>query len=353
MTTIHNPSYPLIKRGATAVLLLAGLSLSACSEDVSNVQMNTITSVATTHQVKSQTVPANYVTSGAVTSDHRVSISSRLSGYIRDLNVREGDSVKAGQILVRVDPTDAKQALIQAEADLADAKADMQRYDELVQAGAVTPQQADKAKLRFDVAASQVKQARNQLSYAEVRSPVDGVVVEKRLSQGDLASPGIPLLTLEDPTSLLVETYVSESFVSRIHEGDTVDLEIPSLKQVFPGVIRQVVQAADPVSHQFLVKIALTASKDIHPGMFAQAKFHVGERAALFIPTSAVLTRSGLSNVYIVDAQGLAQYRMVRLSNTMGDNVEVLAGLHAGDTIAWAGNPALKSGMKVASESGK
>lgn len=351
MNTIHIPTYPLIKRSALAMLLLA--SFSACSDDVAQYQSTPITSVATTWQVKSQTVAANYVTSGAVTSDHRVSISSRLSGYIRDLNVREGDSVKAGQILVRVDPTDAKQALIQAKADLADAKADMQRYEELVKAGAVTPQQADKAKLRFDVAASQVKQASNQLSYAEVRSPVDGVVVEKRVSQGDLASPGIALLTLEDPTSLLVETYVSENFVSRIHEDDSVDLHIPSLQHSFPGVIRQVVQAADPVSHQFLVKIALSASKDIHPGMFAEVKFHVGERDALFIPNSAVLTRAGLSNVYIIDAQGLAQYRMVRLSHPVGDTVEVLAGLFAGDTIAWAGEPALKSGMRVTTGNGQ
>lgn len=337
----------ILQRSSAAGIVLLGLGLVACSHDDVAANQEMVISTATILQLRHSTVPAYYVTSGSVTSDHRVSISSRLSGYIRELNVREGDRVQVGQILVCVDPTDAKQALIQAEADLADAKVDKQRYDQLMLEGAVTSQQAAKANLRFDVAQSQVKQARNQLSYAEVHSPVDGVVVEKRLSQGDLASPGVPLLTLEDPTSLLVQTYVSENFVSRIHEDDPVDIHIPSLRTSFEGVIRQVVQAADPVSHQFLVKIALAASKDIHPGMFAEAKFRVGSRDTLFVPTASVLSRGGLTSVYVVDTQGLAQYRMVRLAAPTEGQIEVLAGLSAGDTIAWHGRPALKSGMQV------
>ncbi|WP_051937920.1 efflux RND transporter periplasmic adaptor subunit [Ghiorsea bivora] len=342
-----------IKQKLTYITLIAAVtSLSACSDEPAPKAANYPTATAQTMTVQQQAVPAYYTTSGTVTSDHRVSISSRLSGYIRELTVREGDQVKAGQILVRVDPVDAKQALIQAKADLADAEADLNRYKELFKSGAVSKQQLSKIELRYTVAKSQVKQASNQLSYAEVRSPVAGVVVEKRLSQGDLAAPGMPILTIEDPTSLLVETYVSEGFISKIHENAIVDVTIPSLHQTFEGTVRQVVQAADPVSHQFLVKVALKASADIHPGMFAQAGFRVGERQAIIVPQSTLKTHSGLHAVYVLDAHGISQYRLVRLGQTLGDKVEIVAGLHDGDTIVW-GNPNIKTGMKIQAENGK
>jgi len=330
-----------------AVVILAAVALTACSSGEQNPQTSPITSAAQTLIVQAKDVPAHYVTSGNVTSDHRVSISSRLSGYIREMAVREGDQVKSGQVLVRVDPVDARQNLIQARADLANAEADAQRYNELLKAGAVTSQQAAKVMLRYKVAKSQVEQAKNQLSYAEVRSPVDGVVVEKRLSQGDLAAPGVPILTLEDPSSLLVETYVSEQYVSGIHTGDIVDVDISSLLRSYQGVVRQVVQAADPVSHQFLVKTALPVASEIHPGMFAQAAFRIGQRKMLQIPELAVIARSGLHAVYVVDAKGIAHYRQLRLGQASGGLIEVLAGLHAGDVIAWNGKPELQSGMKV------
>ena len=328
-------------------LAAAVIALSACSDETPITTGVAPTAKASTYTVAAQTIDSHYATSGTVTSDHRVSISSRLSGYIREMKVREGDQVKANQILVRVDPVDAKQALIQAEADLSDAESDLRSYEELLKNGAVSSQQVSKVELRYTVAKSQVEQARNQLSYAEVRSPVAGVVVEKRLSQGDLAAPGMPILTLEDPTSLLVETYVSERFVSNIHESDIVDIDIPSLHKIYQGVVRQVVQAADPVSHQFLVKIALPATTDIHPGMYAQTGFRVGTRDALFIPTNAVVSRADLTAVYVVDANGVAQYRLVRLGVAKGDNVEVLSGLNAGDILAFNGTPALQSGMIV------
>ncbi|MCF6208350.1 MAG: biotin/lipoyl-binding protein [Ghiorsea sp.] len=111
-----------IKQKLTYITLIAAVtSLAACSDENTQVTQNHPTSTAQTMVVHQQTVPAYYTTSGTVTSDHRVSISSRLSGYIRELTVREGDQVKAGQILVHVDPVDANQALIQAKADLAAA----------------------------------------------------------------------------------------------------------------------------------------------------------------------------------------------------------------------------------------
>lgn len=297
--------------------------------------------------VRAVNLPTRYVTSGTVTSDHRVAISSRLSGYILDLDVREGDRVEKGQLLVRIDPVNARQTLIQAQADLNNAKAERNRYEELFKAGAETRQQVERVQLRYKLAASQVEQARNLLSYSEVRSPVAGVVVEKRMSRGDLAAPGAAILILEDPASLLVETYVSEQFVSGIQIGDKVDVEIAAFKRAFQGSVRQVVQAADAISHQFLIKVALEAYDGIRPGMYAQVGFIVGSRKTILVPQQAVIEQAGLHGIYIVDTKGTAHYRQIRVGQIRDGQAEVLAGLHEGDVIAWQGEPAIKTGMQV------
>lgn len=328
-------------------MIMALAMLASCADEATNAQAPAVNSTATVMQLKRQPVPRLYVTSGNVTSDHRVAISSRLSGYIRELLVREGDRVQAGQVLVRVDPVDARQALLQAKADLADAEADLRRYEDLLKAGAVTPQQADKVRLRYKVAKSQVEQAKNQLGYAEVSSPVAGVVVAKHLSQGDLAAPGAPILIIEDPASLLVETHVSEARVSQIHEGSDVLLTIPAIHRRVHGKVRQVVAAADPVSHQFLVKIALPADADIHPGMYAETAFILGSRPSLLIPREAIVWRAGLAGVYLLDGDRVAHYRQIRVGPEFDGRVEVLAGLEEGDVIAWNGEPALRTGYRV------
>ena len=337
----------MIKKTGLAISLLAILAAQGCSDDAGKqATAPAVTVKAETLTVKAVEIPARYVTSGSVTSDHRVMITSRISGYIRKLPVREGDRVKKGEVLVRIDPVNAKQTLVQAEADLADARADKQRYEALFRAHAASKQQLDRVRLRYKVAKSRVAQARNHLGYAEVRSPVNGVVVEKRMSKGDLASPGAGIMSIEDPASLLVNTYVSEQFVSRIHVGDSVDVEIPSIGRHIRGAVRQVVEAADPVSHQFLVKIAIQDG-DLHPGMFAQAGFSIGKRKALIAPAAAIVSRAGLHGVYIVDAKGVAHYRQVRVGAKRDGGIEILAGLHDGDVIAWHGAPTLQTGVKV------
>ncbi len=292
-------------------------------------------------------VASHYVTSGVVVSDQRISVSSRLSGYIREMAVREGDRVKEGQLLFRIDPVDARQAYEQAQAHLSDALTDFRRYQSLLAEHAISQQQFDKAKLRYTVARSRLLQAKNQLQYAEVKAPVSGVVVEKHASAGDLASPGRAVLVLDNPAQLLVETHISDQFIAALHEGDEADVYLPGSKVRVTGVIRQIVEAADPVTHQFLVKVALKSMVDVFPGMFAEVRFAVGQREALMLPAEVLVHRAGLDGVYIVDGDGVIHYRLVRLGEVSDGQVEILAGLQAGDTIAWSNGRALSSGMRV------
>jgi len=272
-------------------------------------------------------VPVFYDASGSVVSEQRVTITSRLSGYIRDLAVNEGERVKAGQVLFRVDPVDvrsqqeaARAQLVQAEADLADAESDLRRFEALFEQGAASQRQLDKARLRVKVARSAVKQARaalrrarNQLTYAEVRAPGDGIVVRKLKRNGDLATPGAPVLTLENLEQLVVDTYVDEANVSHIEPGDEVYLDFPAFDKRLTGEVLQVVGAADPVAHNFLVKISLPKDAAVPAGAYVKVRFTVGTREVLMLPEKAVVNRADLPAVYVVDRQGVAHYRLVRL----------------------------------------
>ncbi len=330
-------------------MLLIAAGLTACSapeSETTAVRETHPAARAQTLTLHAEVMPVHYITSGVVSSDHRVAISSRLAGYIREIAAREGDRVKKGQMLVRVDPVNARQALNQALADFADAKADLERYRKLLAEKAVSQQQFDKVKLRYKVAKSRVEQAKNQLAYAEITSPVTGIVVKKAMNTGDMAAPGAPILIVEDPTQLLVETDVSARAAARLAVGDTVDVVIPALDATRTGHIRQLVNAADPASHQFHVKIALDDTNKVHPGMFAEVRFRTGSRPALLAPLAAIVHRAGLTGVYVVDDKGILHYRQVRLGEHHGNRVEIAAGLHEGERIAWGAK--LATGMKLA-----
>jgi len=335
-----------------SIALVAALGLSACGDDAGERAQGAPQAGVKARAVKLEAVslPETYATSGVVTSDHRVAVSSRLSGYIREIAVREGERVKQGQLVFRVDPVDARQAYEQALADLRDAENDLKRFESLLAEHAVSQQQFDKVKLRWTVAKSKLVQAKNQLRYAEVKAPVGGVVVEKRANVGDLAAPGNPVLVIEDPGSLLVETHVSEQYIAALHEGDPVQVWLPAAKRELTGRIRQIVKAADPVTHQFLVKLALEKDAGVLPGMFVEVRFAVGSRKGVLLPAAAVVRRAGLDGVYVLDARGVAHYRLVRLGQAREGGYEVLAGLHAGDVVAWREGGGLHTGVKVSAE---
>ncbi len=302
---------------------------------------------ATTATARLVRLPVWLTTGGSVTSDHRVSVSSRLSGYIRGLRLREGQHVKKGDLLFRIDPVDVNQALNQAKADAAHALAEKKRYEALLKSQAVTRQQYDQVALRYTLARSRVKQAANQLHYTDVRAALDGVVVSKLMHNGDLASPGQVVLVIENPRQLLVETHVSDGQVRFLHEGDSAELRFSGQSRPVQARINHIVEDDKPASHQFLVKLAMLNTEGIRPGMFAHVRFRQAEREALMIPQAAIVHRNGLSGVYVVDDKGLLHYQLVRLGERQGDQVEITAGLDSGARLVSPMQSGVRSGMQL------
>ncbi|WP_373020441.1 efflux RND transporter periplasmic adaptor subunit [Thiomicrorhabdus sp.] len=351
-----------LQKVLTLGTLISAIALTGCSQDEGHTIEAEKQQVikATIGTVELGTVPMTAVVPGAVVSDQRAQISSRLIGYIKDLNVKAGQTVKRGQLLFRIDSTDvqsqinqAQAAYQQAKAALTDAKLDYDRFTKLYKDDSVSKQQYDKITLQYSVAQenlaaakSGLDQAKAQLSYADVRAPFSGVVVEKLADAGALASPGQPIVVIENLESVSVQTEVAEDLFAVLRNGDEATVVIDAQPKPLIGTIYTLVSAANPKTRTHTVKLSLPAVGNINSGTFARVSFKRGERQTIMIPSSAVLDRAGISGVFVVK-DGKATFAMVRVGMSANGMTEIQAGLGLGEHIVIDNNQSMLNGDLV------
>ena len=327
--------------------------------------------------VQKTTVPDWLEAVGTVRATQMSQVSSQVMGNILEIRAHEGDLVQGGQVLATIDDAQSRSAVDQATAavtasekelsaadsDLALAGATLKRYQQLYEKKSVSPQEFDEIKARYqstearrDMArAGQVQanagltQARTSLGYTRIHAPFAGVVTEKKVDAGTLASPGMPIFTIEDTRSYRLEVTVDESELRLVRAGQVSPVTIDALGNVqLSGKVVQIVPAADPASRSFLVKVELPGDARLRSGLFGRARFSRGERSALLIPRTSLVERGQLQGVYVLDANQIAGLRYVTLGKSTGEQIEVLSGLQAGETlIAVAGDRDL-SGKRIA-----
>lgn len=344
-----------------ALVLLAGCGEKG-GEQPAAVKGATIKATVVT--VQQSVLPIVASTPGTVVARQQVQIASRLTGFIREMNVQEGQSVVAGQRLFTVDPADvqgqvsmARAGLAQAEAALADAKADYERFGALYKEEAIAKMQWDKIRLQYQVSQQQSAAARAafetasaQMKYATVVAPFGGVITQKMANAGDLATPGRAVLALENPASLQVQTSVEREVFSRLKPGAAVSVQADGQAGELAGKVALLVPASDPVTHSYLVKIDLPEGHGLRSGNFVRVAFPLGSREGMRVPAGALLERAGITGVFVVDAQGIAHYRMVRAGAATGGSVEILAGLNPGERVVTSATTAMQTGDKVLAE---
>ena len=343
-------------------LLILPLLLAACTTDDT-----TLTDVPGAHRtaetitVTAGDIPESYTTTGTLIADDRVEISSRLIGYIRELRVREGDKVRKGQLLLTIDPTEieaqlaeARARLAQARAQMEEAQVDFKRYQKLHKQKLVSIDRFQKARLHLRVsrqeahmAEASVKRVEVQLQYANIRSPVDGVVVKKFKEAGDTATPGAPILAIENPRNTVLRTYIMENHVSQVHVGDRLRIIVDAVGLQVDGLITQVVPSGDPATHSYLVKAQLDRLDGARIGMFARAHFAIGSKRSLLIPEQSLVWRADIPGVYIVGQQGIAHFRMLRTGRHLDGRWEILAGLSSGERIVLKPTAAIHTGNRI------
>ncbi len=347
-----------------AVSVVLGV-LAGCSDKPKEGQkaVSGATVQATLVTVESTLLPIVSTTPGSVIAEQQAQIASRLMGFIREMNVQEGQTVVAGQRLFTVDPTDiqgqvnmARAGQAQADAALADAKNDYERFGALYKEEAIPKLQWDKIRLQYQVSQQQAAAAHAahdtasaQMKYATVLAPFAGVVTQKMAHAGDLAAPGRPVLALENTERLQVQTSVPPDVFSQLKPGSAVSIQVSGKGGDVVGKVVNLVPAADPVTHSHLVKIDLPQGHGLRSGSFVQVAFPLGTRAGIRIPASAILERAGITGVFVADAQGVVQYRMVRTGTATSGKVEIQAGLNPGERVVTSSTTELQNGDKVVS----
>ena len=302
--------------------------------------------------VLAQIVPIRREVIGSVQSSVPVDASSRMSATVDAVMVRAGDHVRRGQILVELDSADvraqvaqAQGALAAAQAEFTRAAADYERYSALLKRSAVTQSEFDSARSAYQStignvarARAAVKAARAALSYATVRSPVDGVVVARMVEPGDIAMPGEVLVRLYDNHAIRVELTVPDALADQVSVGMPLQVEVGSERRTIETRVSEVVPAADPASRSFIVRAPLPRGMRLRPGMFTRASFGAGQEKILSIPRDAVQSVGQLTTVRLI-VRGVVEVRQVALGRAMDDRVEVLAGLNAGDRVITDSSP--------------
>lgn len=312
-------------------------------------------------QAQYREVAQTYSVEGVVEAVRQSTVSAQISGRVKEVNFDVGDTVKKGQVILRIDERETEQALagsqaqvMQAQAALTQAKANYQRSLQLFEQKYISQSALDKAKADYDMAkaqasASQAGESQSALArgYAAVIAPFGGVVASRLVELGEMVTVGKPLMVGFDPTQMRVIVNVPQYKLAEIGSHPQVSVELTSLKRWVSAAAVTVQPSADARTHSTQVRVMIPANeKGVYPGMFVRAHFVVGKANKLLIPASAVLRRSEVVAVYVVDDKGVAKLRQVRLGETSGENeVEVLVGLNPGENVAL--DP-IKAGMALA-----
>jgi multidrug efflux pump subunit AcrA (membrane-fusion protein) len=327
-------------------------------------------------QLTVQTIPQTVPLTGIVRARRQATIAAQVMGAVRRVAVEEGQRVSSGQLLIELDDqqfasgvaaaramraeADAaiaagRQAVIAAQAQLALATVTHERYQTLLSKKSASQQEYDVAEAGLKAAQASVEQARastvqaeakraqaeaqfasaeTMLGYGRISAPMAGVVTERFVDPGDLASPGMPLLEIEQGGEYQLEAAVPESLISTLRVGQQVGVAIESLGENSPteGRIAQIDPAADAASRTFTVKASLAAPAGLRSGLYGQLLVPGVERSGLSVPSSAVVSRGQIQSVFTVE-DATARLRLVTLGQMLDGRYAVLSGLSAGDRV--------------------
>ncbi len=402
----------MIRNLVLAAALISTLALVQCSGDrAGTAEPETAQNPvqAKVETVSSTTATDGFEATGTVSSKTVTPISAKVMGYVESVEVREGDRVKAGQLLVSIDSRDARSRVSQAEAALSEAKSALEevdrsidaaqsardaaaanaklaestfrRFETLLKRNSVSKQEYDEVSARNESAQAQLRQAgemlqsakakkgqvesrieqakagvdqaRLYLGYCRVEAPYAGVISDKQVDLGQLTSPGVPLVTLEDAENFEVHAVVPESRIDLVSVGQTVAVTVDSLGKTLSGTVVDIVPRSDPASRSVMVKIRLPYSPGLRSGLYATARLPDKGETVLSVPASALIYRGQLVGLYKVDESNHATFRLIKTGRHLGDRVEVLSGVSPGDRIVVEPSDSVRDGSPLQISAGR
>ncbi len=353
--------------------------------------------------IRHESIPAVVEAPGTVQPRYRIALSSQINGFVREMRVRTGDSVKAGQVLVTLDARDAEsqkaaaQAAVdevgaalfearkayQAAVDMrsaAKASAELAnqtftRYQKLYESRSVSPQEFDEARMRRDASAAELasresmvaaaeariqqvearlSQAKAQagradvlMSWTQVKAPASGKVVERSVDAGTAIFPGTPLLVIESTANPQVLADLPTEHAGSLHIGGTVRLKSTELQNPLEGRISEIVPLSNPATHSVQFKVDLPLNFALPNGQFLKVEVPVGTRNAMLVPHDAIRETGQLTGLFVVDGASRARFRLVKIVFYDAGRAEVLAGIESGEQIVASLSDQVLDGIPV------
>lgn len=306
--------------------------------------------------LQSETVSQSITLDGTVEAIRSSTVAAQTAGTVSAVYYDVDDRVEPGAILLQISDSEQQARLEQAQAaaraaqaTLKDAEQSFIRIQGIYKKQLASQSQYDQSKNHLDAskasygqAMAALKEAEKQVSYTKVIAPYGGVVTERHIELGEVVAPGSPLMSGIDLEHLRVNVNLPQRFAAGVRQHQLAEILLPD-NQVIPAKNLTVFPYADAQTHNFKVRIELPKSQaGLYPGMMVKVSVPVASEQSLMIPQQALIIRSELRAVYLLNEQGEPKLRQVRTGASAAGKIEILSGLQAGDRIALDPNQALK-----------
>lgn len=308
-----------------------------------SVQAQSLPSVVVQPHPVDLTLPAEAV----VEAVSQATLAAQVSGRVIEMRVDAGQTVKKGDLLMKIDAREAAEAAAGASAQYINAKANYERLKNLRQQNFISAAALDKARADFEAAQAARGQAGVGVGNATITAPISGVVAQRLIELGEMASPGRQLLTIYEPNGLRVTASIPQYKLPQMRSVKQARVEFPELGKWVDATVVTLLPTADAATHVSQVRVNLPAGiEGAIPGMFARVHFVIGRVTRMTVPEAAVVRRGEVAAVYVQGEQGALSLRQLRLGDVLGSEIEVLAGLKAGERVVL---DAIKAGIELKS----
>lgn len=353
-----------MKNISLLILMVVGVLASSCSgsENEKTAQAGVKVKAAT---IKASSNPKAYDYTGIVQAQKQSTVATRLMGQVEQILVEKGDQVKKGDLLVSIRSNAIVAKEQQVEAGIAEASAafenvetNFKRIKILYGKESATQKEFDDIKAQYKMAEARLEAAKQRrrevdemLQYANIRSPYDGIVIDKFVNIGDMASPGMPLLAIEAPGAFEVLSRIPESEMNLWSVDDTATVRISSVQETVKGVITNISPSSKFSGPQYEILIGLIPDEDqasiIRSGMFANVKLHHGTEEVVEVPSELIVKRGQLTGIWMVSPQDKALMRWIRPGRELNGKTEILSGVKSGERYITQHDARLYDGILV------
>lgn len=348
------------------ISILIAFLASSCSNEKATTAEKLPSVKITVATIEAAGFSNSIYASGKIDANNSATISTRMMGYVSSLSVKVGQHVSKGQQLIHINSTDLDAKLAQVNAGIAqansvymNAKTDYERFKNLFNRQSASQKELDDMTTRYEMAKSGLESAQQmkkevqaQFSYSSIVAPFAGEVTNTFVKEGDMANPGMPLLSIESGSGFGVIAMVSEENIGKVREGMKANVIVKTGLQQFVGMVTEVSGSAKNTGGQYLVKIAISGdAKELRSGMFVNVEVGTNEKTntsgQILIPTEALIHQGQLTGVYTISENNIALLRWLRVGKETNTMTEVLSGLMTGEKIVLSHDGKLVNGSPV------